>query len=140
MLKMLVAVAIVAQAAAPTTPSAQSIKVTPSVVGEIDLGKIKGTLVRQLAWSPDGSQFYLMTYDPNPDASIKATYHYLIPAAGGAPKRVDVQPDWADGLLEVEVGQGRAGRSVVCDRTVAGQEARGGRRDPDGGRDGQGRR
>jgi len=145
-LKMLVAVAIVAQAAAPTTPSAQSMKITPAVVGEIDLGKIKGTLVRQLAWSPDGSEFYLMTYDPNPDASIKAAYHYLIPALGGAPKRLDVQPDWAstywawksdkaapgDPTFAIEVSQDKKREEAVA-IPMGGELAKGGGADPTGG-------
>ena len=73
----------------------QAIRLTPTVVAEIDINKLKGRLVRQLAWSPDGSQIYLMTYEPNRDASIKEAFHFLIPSSGGTPKRVDVQPDWA---------------------------------------------
>jgi hypothetical protein len=115
-------------------------------VGEIDLGKIKGALVRQLAWSPDGSLFYLMTYDPNPDASIKATYHYLIPAAGGAPKRVDVQPEWAatywqwksdkaapgDPSFAIEVSQDKKREEAVA-IPMGGEMAKGGAGDPTGG-------
>ena len=91
MLKVFVPALIVAQA----LMTAGSVKVTPSVVSEINLGDMKGKLIRQLAYSPDKSELYLMTYDANKDASIKAAYHFLIPVAGGAPKQVDAQPDWA---------------------------------------------
>jgi hypothetical protein len=148
-LKMLVVVAMAAQASAPAAPTAQSaqaIRITPSVVGEIDLGKIKGALVRQLAWSPDGSEFYLMTYDANPDASIKAAYHYLIPAAGGAPKRVDVQPEWAatywawkstqaapgDPTFKIEPATDQKREDAVA-IPMGGEMAKGGVGDPTGG-------
>jgi hypothetical protein len=72
-----------------------SLQLTPAVVATIELAKLKGTQVRQLAWSPDGASIYLMTYDPNKDASIKQAYHFLIPAGGGTPQPVAAQPDWA---------------------------------------------
>jgi len=69
--------------------------VAPRTIAEIDLSKLKGAYVRQLAWSPDGSQLYLQTYDANRDASVKALYHFLIPVSGGAPKDIDTAPAWA---------------------------------------------
>src|SRR5262245_42839870 len=107
---------------------------------------MKGTLVRQFVWSPDGSEFYLMTYDPNPDASIKATYHYLIPVAGGTPKRVDTQPDWAvaywtwksdraapwDPAMKIDVSQEKKREDAVA-IPMGGEMAKGGGADPTGG-------
>jgi hypothetical protein len=70
-------------------------RLSQSVVIDINLDKLKGKLVRQLAWSPDQSQLYLMTYEPNRDASIKEAFHYVINLDGGVPKRVEAQPEWA---------------------------------------------
>ena len=75
---------------------AASIKVEPSRTIDLDLTKLKGKLVRQLAWSPDGVELYLMTYDQNKDASIKKAYHFVIPLATGVPKDVDKAPEWAE--------------------------------------------
>jgi hypothetical protein len=80
------------------TPVA-SIQVTPSTTVNIDLGKLKGKLVRQLAWSPDGAELYLMTYDPDKNASVKKAYHFVIPVGTGVPKAVDKTPEWAEKYL-----------------------------------------
>ena len=104
MLQLIAVLALVAQA--PVTASA--VKVTPSVVAEFNLGSMKGKLIRQLAWSPDGTQIYLMTYDAKKDASIKEMFHFLIPAQGGTPARptqVDAQPDWALNYYEWKAGR-----------------------------------
>jgi hypothetical protein len=92
MLQALLLALTVGQAA----PSVEAIRLAPSVVAEFTLGSggISGQRVRQLAWSPDGSQLYLMTYDAEKDASVKKAYHYLIPAAPGKFERVDAPPAW----------------------------------------------
>ncbi len=82
----------IAQAQVPVA----SIRVAPSTTINIDLGTLKGKLVRQLAWSPDGAELYLMTYDQNQDASIKKAYHFVIPVATGVAKSVDAAPKWAE--------------------------------------------
>jgi hypothetical protein len=82
-----------------------SIAVTPATTINIDLGKLKGKLVRQLAWSPDATELYLMTYDPNQDASIKKAYHFVIPVATGLPKSVDAAPKWAEEYWIWKAGQ-----------------------------------
>lgn len=82
-----------------------SIKVAPSSTINIDLGKLKGKLVRQLAWSPDGAELYLMTYDQNQDASIKKAYHFVIPVATGVPRSVDAAPKWAEEYWSWKSGQ-----------------------------------
>lgn len=81
--------------AGQSADSAQALRLSPSVLVEINIDKLKGKLVRQLAWSPDASQLYLMTYEPNRDASVKEAFHYVIALEGGVPKRVDAQPEWA---------------------------------------------
>lgn len=91
MLAVLLALTL-AQTPVPVT----SIKLVPATTINIDLGKLKGKLVRQLAWSPDGAELYLMTYDPNKDASIKKAYHFVIPVVTGVPKSVEAAPKWAE--------------------------------------------
>jgi hypothetical protein len=88
---LLVGLALAGQA----LDSAQAVRLSPSVIVEINIDKLKGKLVRQLAWSPDASQLYLMTYEPKSDASIKEAFHFVIDLDGGVPKRVDAQPEWA---------------------------------------------
>ena len=112
MLHLIAVLTLVAQ----TPASAAAVKVSPAVVAEFSLGAMKGKLIRQLAWSPDGTQLYLMTYDPNKDASVKEMFHFLIPAHGGAPSRptqIDAQPDWA-----VKYYEWKAGRTSPDDPSV----------------------
>ena len=59
---------------------------------ELDLGKLKGDL-RQIGWSPDGTELYVQTADGTP--SSENLRHYVVPVAGGAVKRVDTAPEWA---------------------------------------------
>jgi hypothetical protein len=81
---------------APASVAVAQVTVTPApAVMEFDLGSLKGTRLRQMAWSPDETQLYLQTYDANKDASVKELFHYLLPAAGGAPKRIETPPTWA---------------------------------------------
>lgn len=82
-----------------------SIKLAPSATINIDLGKLKGKLVRQLAWSPDAAELYLMTYDYNKDASIKKAYHFVIRLDTGVPKSVEAAPKWAEEYWIWKAGQ-----------------------------------
>lgn len=130
-----VALALLAQ----SMPPAERIKLTTSPEIEINLSTLKGTLVRQLAWSPDATELYLMTYEPNRDASIKEAFHFIIPLSNGAPKRVDVQPPWAveywkwksdrtapgDPSLAIEVLQEKRRQNAVA-LPMGGELARGG--------------
>ena len=80
-----------------SAPSVEAIRLSPSVVAEFQLGSggINGQRVRQLAWSADGRELYLMTYEPNRDASVKEAFHYVIPVAGGKFARAEATPAWA---------------------------------------------
>jgi hypothetical protein len=64
----------------------------PATVAELDLGKLKGDL-RQVGWSPDGTELYVQTLDGAP--SSEKLRHYVVPVAGGAAKPIDAQPEWA---------------------------------------------
>lgn len=93
---------------APQSPqaTAASVVVTPAApVVEIDLRRLKGPLVRQLAWSPDQTELYLQTYEANRDASVKATYHYVVAAAGGAVRPIETPPSWAVSYFQWKSGQ-----------------------------------
>jgi hypothetical protein len=94
------------QAAQAPLATAASVVVTPSApVVEFDMRRLKGPLVRQLAWSPDQTELYLQTYEANRDASVRNTFHYLIPVAGGAPRQIDAPPSWAVAYLQWKSGQ-----------------------------------
>jgi hypothetical protein len=78
-----------------SAPSAEALKVgTPVAVAELDMGKLKGDPFR-LAWSPDAQEFYLQTAELDGVGAVKKARHYIVAAAGGAPKEVDGEPDWA---------------------------------------------
>jgi Tol biopolymer transport system component len=153
MTRLLLSLAIAAAApgiaavSAMPQASAQTVVVTPDAPAvEFDLRRLKGPLVRQLAWSPDQSEIYLQTYEANRDASVKQTYHYLIPAKGGEPKKVDVPPGWAvayqqwksgqtspsDPAWKIDVSSEKKIRSATS-IPMGGDLARGGSVDPTGG-------
>ena len=81
------------QAAAPTADARQVTLAAPQPIAEIDLGKLKGDLSR-LAWSDDGSQFYVQTVERDRGGNVRATHHFLV-SNGGAPASVDREPAWA---------------------------------------------
>ena len=94
---------------APPLQKAAEVQLAPRVVAEIDLGKMKGALVRQLAWSADGTQLYLQTYDPDRTALPREIFHYVIPAEGGTPQQVAAIPDWAQSYLAWKTAQAAPG-------------------------------
>jgi len=100
MMMLMLFVASFAQAALAT-----QVKVTPAEVAQIDLGKLGGTLVSELAWSPDGKQLYLQTMTEDRKALPKDIYHFVIPAAGGDVKKVGAAPDWATAYWTWKSGQ-----------------------------------
>lgn len=96
----------IGQAPQPPQATAASVVVTPAPpVVEIDLRRLKGPLVRQLAWSPDQTELYLQTYEANRDASVKTTYHYIVAVTGGAVRQVDTPPSWAVAYFQWKSGQ-----------------------------------
>src|SRR5580765_8390031 len=85
--------------------SALSLKLEPAQIATIDLGKIKGSLICQLAWSPDGTQLYLQTCDEDRAALLKDSFHYLLTMPGDAPKKIDARPNWAADYWAWKSGQ-----------------------------------
>jgi hypothetical protein len=86
-----------APAASPVLPSAVDVtRLTisaPKPVAELDLGKLKGEL-RQLAWSPDRTMFYVQTAEGSRQSP--KLRHYTVTADGGAIANIAAQPDWAN--------------------------------------------
>src|SRR6185437_3940221 len=78
----------------------------PTAVTELDLGQMKGDL-RQLAWSADDSQIYIQTAEG--DVSAPTLRHYIVPASGGSPTKVDAAPPWAIIFWDVKSGQSAPG-------------------------------
>src|SRR4051812_41743221 len=64
----------------------------PAIVAELDLGTLKGEL-RQIGWSPDGAEFYVLTVDGK--GQSERSRHYILPASGGEIQPVDAAPEWA---------------------------------------------
>ena len=135
------------QTPAPASVPVAQITVTSGVaVLEFDLGDLKGTRLRQMAWSPDQTQLYLQTYDANKDATVKELFHYVLPVTGGAPKRIDTPPAWAadywawksgqtapdDPTWKIEVSTEKKISSATA-MPAGGDLARGGTVDPTGG-------
>ena len=150
LLSMLVVVSSASAAAhtpQPATVPVAQVTVTPgTAVLELDLGALKGTRLRQMAWSPDQTQLYLQTYAANKDATVKELFHYVLPVAGGAPKRIDTPPAWAAGYWAWKSGQTAPDDStwkidVSTEKKISsatampmgGDMARGGTVDPTGG-------
>lgn len=73
--------------------AAQITMAPPQTVAEIDTGKLKGDLAR-LAWSDDGSEFYVQTIERDRGGNPKAVHHYLVSNSQSV-KDVDQEPSWA---------------------------------------------
>jgi hypothetical protein len=65
----------------------------PTLVAELDLGKLKGEL-RQIGWSPDGSEVYVETVEGKPQSERR--HYFTIALAGGIPAPLAEQPEWAN--------------------------------------------
>jgi hypothetical protein len=62
-----------------------------SQVAELDMSRLKGEPTR-LAWSPDGSQFYVQTSEYKTDRT-RTDRHYVVSASGVKP--AEGMPEWA---------------------------------------------
>ena len=94
-------------AAAPQVEAPAIVVSQPSDVAEIDTGKLKGTLVR-LAWSPDATQIYLQTAEPDTRGNVKLR-HYTMGLQGQPPKGIDAEPSWATGYWAWKSSQAAPG-------------------------------
>jgi len=96
-------------AAAPQVEAPAIVVGQPAQVAEIDVGKLKGTLVR-MAWSPDARQLYLQTVEPDTRGNVKLR-HYTMGLDGQPPRSVDAEPDWATGYWAWKSSQAAPGMS-----------------------------
>jgi hypothetical protein len=141
MLVVFVSAVVAAQAALAT-----AIKLTPAEVAKVDLGKLKGNMVSQLSWSPDGKQLYLQTLTEDKQALPKDYFHYVIPAAGGTFEKVGAAPEWAvtywtwksaknapdDKAFAIDISQDKRVASATA-LPMAGELAKGGSNPGSGG-------
>lgn len=111
MLLALIVATGLAAAPAPPIDATRIVCAPPSVGIEIDAGKLKGTLVR-LAWSPDGTQVYLQTADPDTRGNVKLR-HYTVGFDGQPPKSIDREPDWANAYWAWKSAQSAPGMSSL---------------------------
>jgi len=84
--------ALASQAAAAAPIDVSTIRLTPVTVIDLDLGRLKGEL-RQIGWSPDGSQLYIQTVEGDPPK--EKTHHFAVASEGGPLTPLDQQPEWA---------------------------------------------
>lgn len=83
----------VAAAAQEPLPVGRISFTQPATVAEFETARLGGEPAR-LAWSPDGSQFYLQALEALGRPGAKAA-HYVFDAASGARTEVMAEPDWA---------------------------------------------
>jgi WD40-like Beta Propeller Repeat len=129
-----------------TALAAVQITLSPAQpVAEIDISKLKGELAR-LAWSDDGSEFYIQTIERDRNGSPKAAHHCLVAIAAKSVKDVDQEPAWAAKYWQWKSAQASpaagAFKITVDERTetkraasapTGGDLARGGTADPASG-------
>jgi len=111
---MLLAMMLTVGLAAAPAPAVDATKIVcapPTAGVEIDAGKLKGTLVR-LAWSPDGTQVYLQTADPDTRGNVKLR-HYTVGFDGQPPKSVEQEPAWASAYWAWKSAQSAPGISSL---------------------------
>jgi hypothetical protein len=115
---MLAILAFVAVQAASPAPDARQIALSPPrAIAQIDISRMKGDLSR-LAWSPDGSEFYLQTIERDRRGNIRSTNHYVVSAASTNLKSIDQEPSWASRYWSWKSGQaspGDAAFKIVVD-------------------------
>ena len=92
----------------------------PTIVTELDLGKLKGEL-RQLAWTPDKTQMYVQTAEPESGGKEKP-YHYIVTVAGGALASVAERPGWAAEYWTIKSDRSAPGIEALTIDVVQGKD------------------
>ena len=75
----------------------------PQAVVEVEVGKLKGEPAR-LAWSPDGTELYLMTAEKDRAGTV-TPHHFVVSLAKKEIKGVDTEPPWASAYWLWKAGQ-----------------------------------
>ncbi len=111
---MILALFVTAILAVPAAPPADATKIVvsaPTTIVEIDVGKMKGDLIR-LAWSADGTQVYLQTVEPDNRGNVKLR-HFTMGLDGRQPKSVDQEPAWATTYWGAKSAQSAPGMTAL---------------------------
>jgi hypothetical protein len=139
MTTLLISLMLVGQMpAAVPARTAQGVKVAKTEAAQIDLATLQGK-VRQLAWSPEGNELYLQTFDTNPDQTPKSYFHYRLTLPDGVVTPLTAAPAWAaayltwksdksapgDPSMTIELAEGRK-RMDTTGTSTAGAMATGG--------------
>jgi hypothetical protein len=138
-------VALFAQASPAPIAAAAMTLAAPATVTEIDTNKLRGEPVR-LAWSADGSEFYVQLAERDRLGAIKSARHYVVSVSSHEVKSVDAEPAWASRYWAWKSGQASPGTGVLKISVDSRQEtvrataaptggamARGGTPDPNAG-------
>jgi hypothetical protein len=83
---------ILAWALASQSVDVSLVTLKPASVIDLDLGQLKGDL-RQIGWSPDGSQLYIQTAEGTPPKD--KVHHFVVPSEGGPIVATEREPEWA---------------------------------------------
>jgi hypothetical protein len=108
---------VAAQAASPAIDARRIALSAPQAIAQIDTSRMKGDLSR-LAWSPDGSEFYIQTIERDRSGGIKSMSHYVASATSKNLKSIDQEPPWASKYWSWKSGQtspGAAAFKIVID-------------------------
>src|SRR5262245_3759389 len=88
----------------PPTDARQVTLGTALPLTEVDLGKLKGDLAR-LAWSTDGSEFYIQTIERDRRGNVKSSRHYVVSSTTKTIKSIEEEPAWASKYWSWKSGQ-----------------------------------
>jgi len=96
---------LVAVAISQTALAAQVKLGAPAEIAQVDLAKLGGSVINQLAWSDDGRELYLQTSTLDKKGLPKDVRHFVVPADGGALKKIATEPDYAIAYWVWKAGQ-----------------------------------
>jgi hypothetical protein len=109
----LLPIAVVTLVQAPAPVDAAKVSVSPpATIVEIDVGKLKGELMR-LAWSPDATVLYVLTVERDTRSGSVKPRHYLLALDGTPPKGTDGEPPWAATYWTWKSAQAAPGRPAL---------------------------
>ena len=82
------------------------------IIGKVDTGKLKGEPT-QLAWSPDGLQFFLQTSERDNQAMVKNPRYFLLNGTDAKATSASAMPDWAQEYWSWKSAQSPAGSKAM---------------------------
>jgi len=110
---VLLSLAVLSLVQAPAPLDASKVTVSAATtVAEIDVGKLKGELTR-LAWSPEGTGWYVLTVERDTRSGDVKARHYLLGTDGTPPRSTGSEPPWAAAYWTWKSGQAAPGRPAL---------------------------